>query len=382
MVLALYIGFVFYFLMLLILILGWRQGGTNNSVIKAEGNAPFISVIIPARNEAKNIEDLLADLAKQTYPQFQVVVVDDHSEDNTSSSVVGAIVGDPRFRLIKNEGAGKKAALATGIKIASGPILVTTDADCRVSSEWLSALTSSFDNEKVKMVFGPVRMESTNLFSSLQSLEFASLIGSGMSMASWNYPIMCNGANLAFRKTAFDEVGGHDDNLHIPSGDDEFLMRKIQARYPGGVRPAFHRQSVVSTSPNITLNEFLQQRIRWAGKWPHNTSLLSKALAVFIFCFQLSIVLLPLLVATGRVDIKLGAILVLSKASIEFLFLKMVSNFLSLRWNWVAFAILQFVYPLYVVFVGLLSNFNSFDWKGRKLKSLTVSDKLNKEILG
>jgi biofilm PGA synthesis N-glycosyltransferase PgaC len=225
-------------------------------------------------------------------------------------------------------------------------------------------------------------MEAESIFSNLQSLEFATLIGSGMAMASWNHPVMCNGANLAFRKSVFEEVKGYKDNLHIPSGDDEFLMRKILTLYPMGVKPVFHSQSVVSTVPNSTIREFFQQRIRWAGKWTYNNSLLSRALAVFVFCFQLTTVLLPLFVAIGWIDAKTCAILVLSKASFEFLFLERLARFLSLPWNWVSFAILQVIYPVYVVFIGVLSNFISFEWKGRKLKSLTISNKLNKEILG
>ena len=232
------------------------------------------------------------------------------------------------------------------------------------------------------MVFGCVRMEANSMFSSAQSLEFASLIGSGMAMASWKYPVMCNGANLAFRKSVFEEVGGYKGNLHIPSGDDEFLMRKILAVYPNGIKPVLNTQSVVATLPNNTLKEFFQQRIRWAGKWTANNSWLSRTLALFVFCFQLTTILLPLFVTFGWIDIQTFIILILSKASLEFLFLKRVTKFLSLRWDWVAFVLLQLIYPLYVVFIGVLSNFNSFEWKGRKLKSLTVSNKLNKQILG
>jgi biofilm PGA synthesis N-glycosyltransferase PgaC len=382
MVLVTIIGFACYFMLLGVLIMGWNRGIKHNPILKAEKNTHFISVIIPARNEENNIGRLLSDLEIQDHSDFEVIVVNDHSEDKTIHLIRDATVRNPRLKVINNVGDGKKAALTSGIKAAKGSIIVTTDADCRISREWLGVFARFFEDKTVMMAFGGVRMEGKSLFSSIQSLEFASLIGSGMAMASWNYPVMCNGANLAFRKSVFEEVDGYKGNLHIPSGDDEFLMRKILALYPRGIRPVFHRQSVVSTLPNNSLKEFFQQRLRWAGKWTYNNSLMSKVLAVFIFCFQLTTLSLPLFFALGWIDPITCVILGLSKASFEFLFLERLAKFLSLRWNWLSFAILQAIYPVYVVFIGVLSNFNSFEWKGRKLKSLTVSGKLNKEISG
>jgi len=105
-------------------------------------------------------------------------------------------------------------------------------------------------------------------------------------------------------------------------------------------------------------------------------------LAVFVFSFHLTTVLLPLLLAIKWIDVQTVVLLLLARACLELLFLKNVGRYLNLKWSWVSFAILQVLYPVYVVVIGLLAQFNSFEWKGRKLKSLMVSDKLNKEILG
>lgn len=382
MVLFLIIFFVCYVLILSLLIVGWNRAVRNDLSLKSEKSVLLVSVVIPVRNEGHNIKYLLSDLEKQDHANFEVVVVDDHSEDNTASLVQDVIIRNPRFRIIHNVGEGKKAALTLGIQEAKGAIIITTDADCRVSAEWISTLARFFNSEELKMVIGCVKMEANSFFSSAQSLEFASLIGSGMSMASWNYPVMCNGANLAFRKSVFEEVGGYEGNLHIPSGDDEFLMRKILAAYPNGIKPVLHSHSVVTTLPNKTLKEFFQQRIRWAGKWAANNSRLSRMLASFVFCFHLTTILLPMVVTFGWIDIQTFLIIMLSKAGLELLFLKRVTKFLSLRWDWAAFVLLQLIYPPYVVFIAVLSNFNSFEWKGRRLKSLAVSNKMNKQILG
>lgn len=373
--------FACYFIFVAFLIIGWSRL-VRKQPSSVDIKEVFVSVIIPARNEASNIGKLLSDLETQTHVGFEVIVVDDHSEDDTKSIVEHFIKKNSRFRMLTNSGDGKKTALTLGVRAANGSIIITTDADCRVSNEWMATLVSCFRSDSVKMVLGCVKMEGGSLFSNLQALEFASLIGSGMAMVSWNYPVMCNGANLAFRKEMFEQAGGYQGNFHIPSGDDEFLMRKVLTLYPEGIVASTAEQSVVTTLPNRTLNEIFQQRIRWAGKWTANTSVVSSLLALFVFCFQLTTVLLPVFLSMKWINVQLFLMLLLTKACLEFVFLKKVSLNLGIRWSWISFAILQVIYPPYVLVIGLLSRFNSFIWKGRRLKSLTLSEKLDKGISG
>ena len=194
---------------------------------------PKISLIIPARNEETNIGKLLAALSNQSYPKelTEIIVVDDHSTDNTATIVQQF----PFAKLIQLKedaiNSYKKKAIEKGIAEATGELIVTTDADCNVNPGWLRAINSSFSDESVKMSFGAVRIQSDQtIFSRLQALEFSSLIGSGASTAAFGFPTMCNGANLAFTKEAFLQTNGYTGNEQIASGDDEFLMRKIEAK--------------------------------------------------------------------------------------------------------------------------------------------------------
>lgn len=373
--------FACYFILVGFLIIGWTRATMVKSAAPGVSNE-FVSVIIPTRNEESNIKPLLSDLEKQNYAHFEVIVIDDHSEDETVSVVRTFVEKDNTFRILHNRGAGKKTALTLGVQSAKGSIIVTTDADCRVSSEWISILVERFKDQKIKMAIGCVKMQANSFFSSVQSLEFASLIGSGVAMASWNLPVLCNGANLAFRKSVFVEVRGYEDNLHIPSGDDEFLMRKVLTAHPTGIEVVVDKKSVVTTLPNSTVRELVQQRIRWAGKWTANHSATNMILALFIFTVQLTTLLLPLFVIINWMGLNTLLLLVLTKTSVELIFLRRVTQFLQSTWSWAGFALLQVIYPAYVVATAIFSRFNSFEWKGRKINALTVSNKLNKEIPG
>jgi len=366
--------FLVYIVMMIGLIFGWNRAITRNRIRAASKEyRPLISIIVPVRNERKNIGNLMRDLSQQHYGHFEVIIVDDHSDDDTMEIVRHFVAHNDRFRVRQSSGIGKKAALSQGIGMAEGSIIVTTDADCRVKKNWICGFLPYFEDENVKMVFGSVKMVGATFFGHIQAMEFMSLIGSGVATAALGLPTMCNGANLAFRKSAFEFVNGYEGNFHIPSGDDEFLMKKILHDYPGGVTFAADPQTVVTTSPNTDPKQFIHQRIRWAGKWRLHQSLISKTLALFVFSFQIAILLLVLSMVLQWVSLKTGMLLWLSKVLLEYIFLSRVSRFLEVSWNWRAFLLLQFIYPLYATFIGLFSNLYSFEWKGRKLKSLMVS---------
>ncbi len=363
-----------YAALLVMLMVGWRLAIRKQGRIELR-DQPLVSIIIPARNEERTISFLLHDLSLQSYQHLEVIVVDDHSQDGTVEKVEHEMKRDKRITLLSNVDHGKKSALALAIKSAKGSIIITTDADCRVNEPWVESLIPYFENAETKLVFGGVKISANALFENVQALEFASLIGSGAATAALGFPTMCNGANLAFRKDVFFEVEGYAGNIDVPSGDDEFLMRKIKEKYLDGIVFAGQRNAVVSTAPCKTFTEFMHQRIRWAGKWKHNTSMLSVALAIFIFSFQASIIVLASLFFLKRIDPFTAVILLSAKALLECIFLFKISNFFSLRWSWLSFLSLQLLYPFYVLTIGLLANVLSFSWKGRMLKTHTVSEK-------
>jgi cellulose synthase/poly-beta-1,6-N-acetylglucosamine synthase-like glycosyltransferase len=319
----------------------------------------------------------MRDLFHQNYPKenFEILLLNDHSEDGSMAVAEETLKlsAFSKCTFIHPALAGKKAAITEGVKHAMGKIIVTIDADCRVGPEWLASIDRNFSHDAVKMVFGAVKIEPTKtIFQSMQAIEFASLIGTGAATMAYGIPTMSNGANLAFRKLAFEEVDGYEGNLEIASGDDEFLMRKIAAKYQDGIRFNNDQQGIVVTNPQSSVGDFFYQRIRWAGKWSAHTDVKTKLLAVFIFIFHAAILVTPVIATfNDNVWVAVGFIL-LVKAYLEYRFLRIVNFWLNVSWSWPAFILLQATYSFYAVSVGIATLFVKPVWKGRKNKTVSL----------
>lgn len=334
---------------------------------------PFITVIIPVRNEAENIVPLLEDLDGQTFPNFEVLVMDDSSTDDTAAIVQAfAARSKARIRLVPlpdiRTSAPKKRAIETAIGQARGKLIVTTDGDCRVQPGWLRAIASYYTQTGAKLISSPVTFaREASLADHLQTVEFASLIGSGAASLSAGYPSMCNGANLAYEKEAFLKVGGYEGVRHIASGDDEFLMHKIAAHYKGAVRFLRHPDAIVSTAPHRNWASFYRQRKRWASKWKHYQSKTPLVLAVYIFASNFSLLLAGAMTLAGVIPGGIFAGMLAVKCIPEWFFLGSVLVFLQKTRSLAFIPVTQVIYPLYVCFFGLAAQKGQYEWKGRKL---------------
>lgn len=359
-----------YFFLLLFMMWGWKKG--RRHTINTPDELISISVLVPFRNEAIHIHHLIHSLANINYPsdKFEVLFINDHSEDNSEQVVMSLIHDKLNFTLINldKKTQGKKMAITLGVSKANHELIATTDADCVVPSTWLQKINESFYNDKANMTFGGVGLKSTtSFFSKIQALEFTSLIGSGGATMGFGIFTMCNGANLAYRKEVFNKVNGYEGNLNIASGDDEFLARKIETAYPESIKFMNNADAVVASRPATSANGFIQQRLRWAGKWKHNASLMTKLLALYIILVQMVFVGLMILAAMVTENLWITLSLVTVKLLLEYSFLHSVGRFLKLKWFWGAFFALQLIYPLYVIGIGIVSQLGTYEWKGRRL---------------
>ena len=308
----------------------------------------FISIIIPIRNEST-----IPDLSQLKYPsdKWELIVVDDSDQP-----------GQLSIPTLRSPSPGKKAAITAGVASAKGDIIVTTDADCSVNPMWLNEINKGFQDQKIKMLVGGVRIaEDKSFFSKLQALEFVSVAVTGAATIGLGFPTMCNGANLAYRKQSFIELNGYEGNEKISSGDDVFLMNKFPKDAVGYI---YSKDAVVTTSPQHGVFSFINQRLRWAGKWSANTSVFTKIFAVIIFLFHASFVTMAFIVPW-----KLFFILAGAKFFVECILLIPASNFFRTKWRWISFLVLQLVYPVYVISIGLLSQVVLPKWKGRVVET-------------
>ncbi|ACT93249.1 glycosyltransferase [Dyadobacter fermentans] len=335
----------------------------------------FVTVIIPVRNEADNIVALLQDLDRQTLPHrnFEVLVMDDSSTDGTAG-IVREFAAHSRAEISLiplpdvRTSAPKKRAIETAMQHARGKLIVTTDGDCRAHPGWLQAIAACYAQTGAKLISSPVTFtQETSLTDHLQTVEFASLIGSGAASMSAGYPSMCNGANLAYEKAAFVEADGYDGVRHIASGDDEFLMHKIAGAHPGSVHFLRDPAAIIRTAPHRNWQSFYRQRKRWASKWKHYQSKTPLVLAVYIFSANFSLLLAGALALAGMVPAGSFWGMLALKCIPEWFFLGSVLAFLQKRNSLAYIPVTQCIYPLYVCFFGLAAQKGEYEWKGRKL---------------
>jgi biofilm PGA synthesis N-glycosyltransferase PgaC len=358
-----------YCLVVFVLMIGWLRV-RRQAMPPTKMDGAGISLIIALRNEEQNLGGLIRDLSIIAYlpDKFEVILVNDHSGDATLANVSMFTRDIPFIRVLDLPEAvtGKKSALLFGIKNAKFEIIATTDADCRFSKNWLSCIASYYNEEANKLVIGGVKLAGgRSFFARLQKTEFISLVGTTAAAIGLGHPVTCNGANLSFRKEVFFEVNGYDDNLSIASGDDEFLMRKVHARYPNGIRFLNYYEAVVSSKPQPTLSALFNQRLRWAGKWRHNSDRYTQLLAVFIFVAQVSFVAI---ISRNIFSISSGIEYLVLKIFLEGVFLIWVGRFIDRPIDVLSFLVLQILYPLYVITIGVSSFFLPYTWKERNYK--------------
>ncbi len=344
----------------------------------------FISVIIAARNEEKNIGSCLASIINQTYPEnlFEIIVVDDHSSDGTYS-ITNSFKKD-NIKIIRLEdftgeaklNSYKKAAIETAISIAKGNVVVTTDADCMVTNDWLQTIASFYSKYDPVFVAAPVVYSDPlltdskflKLLKNFQTLDFLSLQGITGASVNKKFHNMCNGANLSYTKRVFLEVSGFEGIDNIASGDDMLLMHKIQKVHPGKICFIKSTNAIVKTQAATSLGEFMNQRIRWASKADKYTDPKIKSVLLLVYLFNLWICIVVVCSFFSIVYFYIFIFLLFIKTIVELFFLFPVAKFFGKqRLLWWFFPAQPF-HILYTIVAGWLGKFGSYKWKGRTVK--------------
>tara|TARA_B100000683_G_scaffold164455_1_gene158379 strand:+ start:1232 stop:2338 length:1107 start_codon:yes stop_codon:yes gene_type:complete len=224
-----------------------------------------ISVIICAKNEADMLSVNLPSFLEQDYPKYEVIVVDDQSEDGTKYILkdlekkyfnLKVVTIDPHVisRI------GKKFPLSIGIKTAKYDYVLLTDADCKAHSKnWINKMTSSFESKEIVLGISPHKKTKGILNKFIRFDEFIVML-QYLSYALAKIPYMGVGRNLAYKKSLFFSVKGFASHIHIPSGDDDLFIKEVATK--DNVAIQIHKDADIFTQPKITFSDWFYQRKR------------------------------------------------------------------------------------------------------------------------
>ena len=338
-------------------------------------NNEFVSVIIPFRNESETIVENLRCLENQniSIDKYEVIYINDQSDDDSLEKLQNSIsksnISVYSIENIDYERAHKKRAIELGMEKAKGDIIILTDADCINEPTWISSMIAEFSNG-TGLVSGPVKfIPDKTLFGKLQELEFTGLILSGAGLIGNRTPMICSSANLAIRKSVFDEVDGYNDLMGLSSGDDELLMQKIASDTNYEVKFCFSKDALVCTNPNENLKAFARQRKRWASKglFYKNKGIVAQLTLIFLFYVGL-ITQMFMGLLFDEIFLYTFIVSFLVKILIEYSVIRKGVGILLEKISFRIFLLAEILHVPYIIYSAISGAFGDLTWKERELK--------------
>ena len=339
------------------------------------------SIVIPFRNEAENLPDLLKSIDTLNYPKhlFEIIFVDDESEDN-SVEIIQKVLDTSRLHqdtrtdisIISNKrktNSPKKDAITSAIKKAKYDWIITTDADCQLPIFWLDSFDEYIQKNNAVCIAAPVAYHNDNSFlNQFQILDILSLQGATIGGFGINKPFLCNGANFAYKKSIFIEVNGFKDNTNIASGDDIFLLEKISKKQPKYVHYLKCEQVIIKTQPQPNWANLVSQRVRWAAKTSTYNNWFGKLTGLVVLLMNTLIVIGLILSIIGVLNFKILLYILVIKFNLDFFLIYKSASFFNQK-NILKNYIFGFlIYPFFSVYIAFISSFSGYKWKGRDFK--------------
>ncbi len=359
-----------YFFCMLAVVYGFKK--VRFFSFEAIPNTISFTVVIPFRNEAENLPNLLRTIEGLNYPSelCEIIFVNDTSQD-FSEAIIAKVIANSKFsiKVIQNKrvsNSPKKDAISEAIKHANFEWIVTTDADCELPKNWLNTLDAFIQKNNPVMVSAPVIYKSNGSYiENFQQLDGFSLQTVTIGGFGLSKPMLSNGANLAYSKAAFLQVNGFSGNDHIASGDDIFLLEKMKKVFPKQVQFLKSKEAIVSTKPQKNWKDVISQRIRWASKTSKQKSLLLILLGVLVFLVNISLLATPFLILFSFKYAGLYVLLIYFKLITDYIVVSQAANFLNKEINFWKFQWLPFVYAQLFLIVLYGSIRGNYVWKGR-----------------
>lgn len=332
---------------------------------KSDDELPTATVIVAARNEEQNVLRCLISLDKLIYPdgKLSIILVDDKSTDKTGNIIDDFIQGKQKFQKIvtkKEIGKlkGKTNALANALELATGEIILTTDADCEVNPNWAKTLASYYEKD-VAVVNGFTSQKAVSGFSGMQAIDFVYLLFVASGTINLGHPLSCIGNNMSYRRSAYFEVGGYE-NLPFSVTEDFNLLISIYRLKKYKIIFPLNVNSLVVSLACKDFRTLYRQKKRWGVG---GLQIPAKGYIVFFFGYftQLGMLALPFLFTP------VWLYLVAFKLFIDFFVLYIIHDNLGIKKNLLYFFHFEFYYTLYVLLLPFMITISrKVIWKDRK----------------
>jgi cellulose synthase/poly-beta-1,6-N-acetylglucosamine synthase-like glycosyltransferase len=328
-----------------------------------------LSIIIPIKNEAKNISRVIESLAAQDYPQklIQIIFVDDNSTDSFLDEINRAKLKcrGISIRVINNTGNGKKSAIISGINLADTKYVVLTDADVNHSRNWLSTIATYCETYQPTLLVGAVFMNSSTFFEDFQACDYAAMQIVGASLLLKGYPVLCSGANLTVHRESFLNANPYNSNLDIASGDDMFLMQSFAKVYG---KETIHflnsANSFAFTNAKKNVSGYLEQRLRWASKTKYYFLSLTGLLGLVVFAVHFLLLIMLLSAIYNQWCLLPFGLFLAAKTTFEYLLFREWEKKFKLKFPLKWFVVFQFLQIVFIPCLALLSLFKkNTNWK-------------------
>jgi glycosyltransferase involved in cell wall biosynthesis len=365
-ILLIFFGMYVFLLGTLVLIGYIRQVGKEEEYLNTNESKIDLNslvVIIPFRNEEHRIERLLKSIQDSAELPKEFIFVDDHSIDKSVALITSSLSGIPHriIHLSENE-QGKKVAIRSAIEASDSDYILSFDADLDFSPSYFSNLKKLSDAD---MYILPAILKAERTHEHLYEVDLILVNAANCGISGLKRPIMASGANLLYKRSAFKKHDQFQRHLHMPSGDDIYLLRDFR---DGGadIRLMSNTAFAIHTETPQSLKEFLHQRLRWIAKTGDVNDNLSTSLAVIQAI--LTFVFFGLIVIMAIKGEWRGCFTVYStKALIDMcIFLPYFNRIKRMR-SWLFIPIYEFVFPIYSLVILALMYVYKPEWKGRKL---------------
>jgi cellulose synthase/poly-beta-1,6-N-acetylglucosamine synthase-like glycosyltransferase len=300
-----------------------------------------LTLLVPVRNESLSVLQILKEqlLSLKDNSAFDFRIIDNGSAVPLRFDDVSL---DQHILCTAADVPGsKKSALKLGIEHSHTDWIVTTDADTRWTHDWLNIIAQQATKDR-SMLVGPVFSEEDGSFCSILSYyESLCLWTIALASCSAGSPILASGANLAFRKSAWLDVGGYASHLSTPSGDDVLLMAEIWRRYPQGIGVLKGRNAYTTTTSESQIADWMAQRKRWISKTAHLNSPFKKIFSLLIMLWLYSPIVLVLL----------HPAFTMLWIGIEFCWIFNLARWYRINYSLPRFLVFRLVYPIMIPFV-------------------------------